>query len=166
MSAKESMNENLIGIAIVGLGFGEAVHLPALKANPKLQPIALWHPRSDRLREASNKHHIDLHLNWSSLLNDSKVKMVGVEAGGYGISSGLHSASISAGSKGVLHGSKTYLLQDKFGQIDETHSVSAGLDYPGVGPEHSFLNDINFASVSFNEYLSIRPFTYGELNFL
>ncbi|MBT4435090.1 tryptophan synthase subunit beta, partial [bacterium] len=70
-------------------------------------------------------------------LNDKNVKMVGVEAGGTGIKTGLHSASISSGSVGVLHGSKTYLLQDEFGQIKETHSVSAGLDYPGVGPEHS-----------------------------
>ena len=94
-------------------------------------------------------------------LNDSKVKMVGVEAGGNGISSGLHSASISAGSKGVLHGSKTYLLQDKFGQIDETHSVSAGLDYPGVGPEHSFLNDINRVSYkSVNDKEAIKALQY------
>ena len=94
-------------------------------------------------------------------LNDSKVKMVGVEAGGNGISSGLHSASISAGSKGVLHGSKTYLLQDKFGQINETHSVSAGLDYPGVGPEHSFLNDINRVSYkSVNDKEAIKALQY------
>ena len=94
-------------------------------------------------------------------LNDSKVKMVGVEAGGNGIRSGLHSASISAGSKGVLHGSKTYLLQDKFGQIDETHSVSAGLDYPGVGPAHSFLNDINRVSYkSVNDKEAIKALQY------
>ena len=98
-------------------------------------------------------------------LNDSKVKMVGVEAGGNGISSGLHSASISAGSKGVLHGSKTYLLQDKFGQINETHSVSAGLDYPGVGPEHSFLNDINRVSYkSVNDKEAIKALQYFSEN--
>jgi tryptophan synthase beta chain len=94
-------------------------------------------------------------------LNDSKVKMVGVEAGGSGINTGLHSASISAGSKGVLHGSKTYLLQDKFGQIDETHSVSAGLDYPGVGPEHSFLNDIKRVSYkSIDDKEAVRALQY------
>lgn len=94
-------------------------------------------------------------------LNDKKVKMVGVEAGGSGIKSGLHSASISAGSKGVLHGSKTYLLQDNYGQITETHSVSAGLDYPGVGPEHSFLNDIKritYTSVTDKE--AVRALKY------
>ena len=87
-------------------------------------------------------------------LNDKNVKMVGVEAGGTGIKTGLHSASISSGSVGVLHGSKTYLLQDEFGQIKETHSVSAGLDYPGVGPEHSYLNDIKriqYISIDDNE---------------
>jgi tryptophan synthase beta chain len=94
-------------------------------------------------------------------LNDSKVKMVGVEAGGSGINTGLHSASISEGSKGVLHGSKTYLLQDKFGQIDETHSVSAGLDYPGVGPEHSFLNDIKRVSYkSIDDKEAVRALQY------
>ena len=87
-------------------------------------------------------------------LNDKNVKMVGVEAGGTGIKTGLHSASISSVSVGVLHGSKTYLLQDEFGQIKETHSVSAGLDYPGVGPEHSYLNDIKriqYISIDDNE---------------
>jgi tryptophan synthase beta chain len=69
------------------------------------------------------------------------VKLVGVEAAGFGIASGKHAASLSAGSPGVLHGNRTYLLQDANGQIIETHSVSAGLDYPGVGPEHAFLKD-------------------------
>ena len=69
---------------------------------------------------------------------DEKVKMIGVEAGGTGSKLGQHGASISRGSVGVLHGFKSYLLQDKNGQIAETHSISAGLDYPGVGPEHSF----------------------------
>ena len=84
-------------------------------------------------------------------LNDKNVKMVGVEAGGTGISTGLHAASITAGSVGVLHGSKTYILQDQHGQVKETHSVSAGLDYPGVGPEHSFLKDtkrVTYTSVN------------------
>lgn len=75
-------------------------------------------------------------------LNDSSVKMYGVEAAGYGIASGKHSAPLSAGRIGVLHGNRTYLMSDDQGQIIETHSISAGLDYPGVGPEHSFLKDI------------------------
>ncbi|MBI5049237.1 MAG: tryptophan synthase subunit beta [Deltaproteobacteria bacterium] len=74
-------------------------------------------------------------------LKDTKVKMIGVEAAGFGLKTGKHAASICAGKVGVLHGSKTYLLQDKEGQIIHTHSVSAGLDYPGVGPEHSYLHD-------------------------
>ncbi len=69
------------------------------------------------------------------------VKLVGVEAGGEGIASGKHAASLSAGTPGVLHGNRTYLLQDANGQIVDTHSVSAGLDYPGVGPEHAWLKD-------------------------
>ncbi len=94
-------------------------------------------------------------------LNDKNVKMVGVEAGGHGIKSNLHSASISAGSKGVLHGSKTYLLQDNFGQITETHSVSAGLDYPGVGPEHSYLNDIKRVKyTSVNDKDAVKALQY------
>ena len=94
-------------------------------------------------------------------LNDKGVKMVGVEAGGSGIKTGLHSASISAGTKGVLHGSKTYLLQDKFGQITETPSVSAGLDYPGVGPEHSFLNDIKRVEYkSINDIEAVKALQY------
>ena len=75
-------------------------------------------------------------------LNDDSVKMYGVEAGGHGISTGEHAAPLSAGQPGVLHGNRTYLMSDEAGQIIETHSVSAGLDYPGVGPEHSWLKDI------------------------
>ena len=70
-----------------------------------------------------------------------EVQLIGVEAGGDGMETGRHAASITAGSPGVLHGNRTYLLQDKNGQVIETHSVSAGLDYPGVGPEHAWLND-------------------------
>lgn len=72
---------------------------------------------------------------------DASVRLTGVEAGGSGLETGKHAASICGGRTGVLHGCKTYLLQDEFGQIIETHSVSAGLDYPGVGPEHSHLHD-------------------------
>ena len=76
---------------------------------------------------------------FSAFLDDAGVKLVGVEAGGAGIESGKHAASIVGGSVGVLHGSRTLVLQDDQGQIRETHSVSAGLDYPGVGPEHAAL---------------------------
>ncbi|HJJ23236.1 MAG TPA: tryptophan synthase subunit beta [Nitrosopumilus sp.] len=74
-------------------------------------------------------------------LVDSNAEIIGVEAAGKGLKSKLHSATLSAGSKGVLHGMMTYLLQDKEGQITETHSISAGLDYPGVGPEHAYYKD-------------------------
>ena len=87
-------------------------------------------------------------------LGDRKVKMVGVEAGGLGLKSGRHAASILAGKVGVLHGSKSYLLQDRLGQIRHTHSIAAGLDYPGVGPELSYLRDqgrIRFASATDRE---------------
>jgi len=73
---------------------------------------------------------------------DSSVEIIGVEAAGHGLKTNKHSATLSAGTKGVLHGMMTYLLQDNEGQIRETHSISAGLDYPGVGPEHSHLKDI------------------------
>ncbi|KNZ30776.1 MAG: tryptophan synthase subunit alpha [Methylibium sp. NZG] len=72
-------------------------------------------------------------------------RLIGVEAAGQGLASGKHAASLSAGSPGVLHGNRTYLLQDANGQITETHSISAGLDYPGVGPEHAYLKDIGRA---------------------
>lgn len=83
-------------------------------------------------------------------LNDSGVRMIGVEAAGYGIESGKHAAPLCAGTVGVLHGNKTYLLQDQYGQIANAHSISAGLDYPGVGPEHAWLKDSGRA-----EYVSI-----------
>lgn len=79
-------------------------------------------------------------------LNDASVKIVGAEAAGEGIATGRHSASLSAGRPGVLHGNRTYLICDDDGQITETHSISAGLDYPGVGPEHSFLKDTGRAN--------------------
>ena len=74
-------------------------------------------------------------------LDHGDVQMIGVEAAGYGIASGKHAAPLCAGNVGVLHGNKTYLLQDEFGQIAPAHSISAGLDYPGVGPEHAWLKD-------------------------
>ena len=73
--------------------------------------------------------------------NDRDVELFGVEAGGFGIESGKHAATLTAGSEGVLHGSRSYVIQDDDGQVIETHSISAGLDYPGVGPEHAFLKD-------------------------
>jgi tryptophan synthase beta chain len=74
-----------------------------------------------------------------------QVRLIGVEAEGQGVASGKHAATLTAGSPGVLHGNRTYLLQDEDGQIIETHSISAGLDYPGVGPEHAHLKDIGRA---------------------
>jgi tryptophan synthase beta chain len=78
------------------------------------------------------------------------VRLIGVEAAGEGIDTGRHAASLTAGHPGVLHGNRTYLLQDENGQIIETHSISAGLDYPGVGPEHAWLKDSGRA-----EYVTI-----------
>ena len=78
--------------------------------------------------------------------DDAEVVLTGVEAGGYGLATGRHAASINGGKVGILHGAKTYLLQDENGQVQETHSVSAGLDYPGVGPEHCLLADLGRAS--------------------
>ncbi len=87
-------------------------------------------------------------------IGDASVKLVGVEAAGYGIETGKHAATLSAGRPGVLHGARSYLMQDGHGQVAETHSISAGLDYPGVGPEHSFLKDSRRA-----EYIAV---TDGE----
>jgi tryptophan synthase beta chain len=75
-------------------------------------------------------------------LDEPHIEIYGVEAAGHGLSSGLHAASIAGGRPGVLHGNRTYLLMDEDGQINEAHSISAGLDYPGIGPEHAWLNDI------------------------
>ena len=75
-------------------------------------------------------------------LDDAAVRLIGVEAAGHGLDSGEHAASLSRGRPGVLHGNRTYLLQDDDGQIQEAHSISAGLDYPGIGPEHSWLHEI------------------------
>jgi tryptophan synthase beta chain len=74
-------------------------------------------------------------------LDDPSVAMIGVEAAGYGIATGKHAASLNGGAPGVLHGNRTYLLQNDDGQILDAHSISAGLDYPGVGPEHAWLHD-------------------------
>lgn len=84
-------------------------------------------------------------------LEDEKVKIYGVEAGGHGVETGEHAAPLNDGIPGVLHGNRTYLMEDEDGQIIETHSISAGLDYPGVGPEHAWLKDIGRA-----EYVAIN----------
>jgi tryptophan synthase beta chain len=83
-------------------------------------------------------------------IEDRAVRLIGVEAAGLGLESGKHAATLTAGKPGVLHGNRTYLLQDDHGQIIETHSISAGLDYPGVGPEHAWLKDNGRA-----EYVSV-----------
>jgi tryptophan synthase beta chain len=90
-------------------------------------------------------------------IEDKDVQMYGVEGAGFGIETGKHSAPLSAGTPGVLHGNRTYLMQNEAGQIIETHSISAGLDYPGVGPEHAWLRDIgraNYVSVTDEEALA------------
>jgi tryptophan synthase beta chain len=90
-------------------------------------------------------------------LNDKSVAMHGVEAGGFGVASGKHAAPLNDGVPGVLHGNRTYLMEDENGQIIETHSISAGLDYPGVGPEHSWLKDlgrVNYVTVSDDEAMA------------
>ncbi|WP_353571402.1 pyridoxal-phosphate dependent enzyme, partial [Candidatus Albibeggiatoa sp. nov. BB20] len=89
-------------------------------------------------------------------LNDESVAIYGVEAGGDGVETGRHAAPLCAGKPGVLHGNRTYLMADEYGEIIETHSISAGLDYPGVGPEHAWLKDIgraNYVSVTDTEAL-------------
>jgi tryptophan synthase beta chain len=90
-------------------------------------------------------------------LDDKSVALVGVEAAGHGLDSGAHAASIARGQPGVLHGSRTYLLQDKDGQIQDAHSISAGLDYPGIGPEHAFLHEsgrVKYVSATDDEALA------------
>jgi tryptophan synthase beta chain len=83
-------------------------------------------------------------------VNDVEVKLIGIEAAGYGVDTDKHCATLSLGSAGIFQGMKTYLLHDHNGQISEVHSISAGLDYPGVGPEHSLLKDVKRA-----EYYSV-----------
>ena len=96
-------------------------------------------------------------------LDDEQVLMYGIEAGGLGLDSGAHAAPLSVGRPGVLHGNRTYLMQDENGQILETHSISAGLDYPGVGPEHAWLKDLGRVRyVSVDDQQALAAFT--ELN--
>jgi tryptophan synthase beta chain len=92
-------------------------------------------------------------------LNDSDVKLIGVEAAGKGLNTDQHAATISKGDIGIIHGMKTYVLQDEDGQIMPVYSISAGLDYPGVGPEHAHLHDINRAQyVSATDDEAIKAF--------
>ena len=98
--------------------------------------------------------HVFLLKDFHPFLDDEGVAMVGVEAAGHGIETGQHAASLNAGSPGVLHGNRTYLLQDEDGQINEVHSISAGLDYPGIGPEHSWLKEAG--------RVDYEPITDGE----
>ncbi|MCK5296858.1 MAG: pyridoxal-phosphate dependent enzyme, partial [Alphaproteobacteria bacterium] len=84
-------------------------------------------------------------------LNNKEIKMIGVEAAGKGLETGLHSAPLNDGSAGILHGSRTYIMQDDDGQIKNAHSISAGLNYPGIGAEHSWLKDIERA-----EYVAVK----------
>jgi tryptophan synthase beta chain len=97
---------------------------------------------------------------------DESVAMIGVEAGGYGLATGKHAAPLCTGQPGVLHGNRTYLMNDENGQILDTHSISAGLDYPGVGPEHSWLKDLkraSYTSVTDQETLdAFRKLTHLE----
>lgn len=94
-------------------------------------------------------------------INHTGTRLIGVEAAGEGLDSGKHSASLQKGSPGVLHGNRTYVLQDDNGQVTETHSVSAGLDYPGVGPEHAFLKDIGRAEyVGITDKEALEAFHY------
>ncbi len=98
-------------------------------------------------------------------LEDRQTRLIGVEAAGYGIETGRHAAPMSVGKVGVLHGNRTYVMSDENGQIIETHSVSAGLDYPGVGPEHAFLKDVDRAEyVSVNDDEALAAFR--QLNLL
>ncbi len=82
---------------------------------------------------------------FSGFINDSSVELIGIEASGEGVDTDKHAATLTKGTPGILHGSLSYVLQDNYGQIQEAHSISAGLDYPGVGPEHSYLKDIERA---------------------
>ena len=94
-------------------------------------------------------------------LDDPSVRIIGVEAGGHGVATGKHAASLTGGRPGVLHGNRTYLLQDDDGQITEAHSISAGLDYPGIGPEHAWLHDmkrVEYVSATDEEALEAFQF--------
>jgi tryptophan synthase beta chain len=106
----------------------------------KEQVLAIYHRLPDYLVACVGGGSNAIGL-FHAFYDDKEVKFIGVEAGGKGLATGKHSATLAAGKAGVLHGTKSYLLEDEHGQIKETHSIAPGLDYPGVGPEHSFYKD-------------------------
>ena len=111
-----------------------------------------WEPCSTCVGGGSNAIGL-----FHPFLQDDTVAMIGVEAAGDGLDTGRHAAPLCAGQPGVLHGNRTYLMEDSDGQIIETHSVSAGLDYPGVGPEHAWLKDsgrVNYVAITDQEALA------------
>jgi len=116
-----------------------------------IHPTADTHVEPCRYGKGSNAMGL-----FHPFLNDADVKMIGVEAGGKGVNSGLHAASLNGGTPGVLHGNRTYLLQNEDGQIIDAHSISAGLDYPGIGPEHAWLHEqgrVEYVSATDDEAL-------------
>lgn len=102
---------------------------------------------------------------FNDFIKETDVKLIGVEAGGKGVDTDQHGATLSAGSKGMLHGNYTYIMQDKNGQIEESYSVSAGLDYPGVGPQHAFLKETGRAQyVPINDDEALEAFQALAMN--
>ena len=99
---------------------------------------------------------------FSGFLNDKTTKLYGIEAGGHGITTDMHAATLTLGKEGIIHGMKTYVLQNKYGQISPVHSISAGLDYPGVGPEHAHLFEtgrVSYEAITDNEAMEALIFT-------
>jgi tryptophan synthase beta chain len=136
--------------------FQSVIGNECLNRCPRCWPAASRMPSSPAWAAAATR--------WASSIPTSRTpatRLIGVEAAGEGLDSGKHSASLQRGSPGVLHGNRTYILQDEDGQITETHSVSAGLDYPGVGPEHSWLKDIGRAEyVGITDKEALEAFHY------
>ena len=96
-----------------------------------------------------------------NFINDSDVRLIGCEAGGKGVDTALNAATIATGSVGVFHGMKSYFCQDEYGQISPVYSISAGLDYPGIGPEHAYLHDIGRVDyVAINDDEAVNAFEY------
>jgi tryptophan synthase beta chain len=125
------------------------------------QGYSRLHIRAARRRHCLRGRRLQRHGHLSPLHPHEKTRLIGVEAAGEGADSGKHSMSIQRGSPGVLHGNRTYVLQDDNGQVTETHSISAGLDYPGVGPEHAFLSDIGRAEyVGITDKEALEAFHY------
>jgi tryptophan synthase beta chain len=124
----------------------------------KAQVLAAYHRLPDYLVACVGGGSNSIGL-FHPFYNDKDVKFIGVEAGGKGLDTGKHAATLATGKVGVLHGTKSYLMEDEHGQIMETHSISAGLDYPGVGPEHSFYKDSGRATyVTVNDKEALEGF--------